>query len=156
MKILAFVGSQIIQHARIVKQMEQSIEPDYRVKRLRLNAPGSVPGSRLNVIRRECGAGLSPDTVLCVMGVANVDEYKFLKKHKALFCLLPGALPRLLTLHDIEIDDDFIFVTDDPEALETAAKRRVYCDPEAAFSRCLVAELARQRKPEEVVYRATR
>lgn len=156
MKVLAFVGSHVLAQARIVRAMADRITPDYRVKRLRLDNPGFVGGRRLAAIRRELANGVAGDTVLTVMGVNNVEEFQLLRRHNAMFCILPGALPRLLTSHDIEIGDRFVFVTENPDELETPAKRRLYCDPEAAFSRCLVDELRRKRIPAEAPLNAAR
>lgn len=151
MKILAFIGANSTEQARIVRQMAQQIAPSYQVKRLRLDRFSSIARRRTADLRRHCATAIPSDAVLTVMGVTSVEEFNVLTRNKALFCVLPGQLPRLLTAHDIKIDDRFIFVTGSPQTLETPEKRRMFCDPESAFSRVLVDEIRRKGAPAEVI-----
>lgn len=154
MKILAFIGTRVPEQKNIISEMAKGIAPEYRVLMIRLDNVDFADGKRMNILRRRCADGIPPDTVLVVCGVSSVEEFDFLQRNHALFCLLPGSLPRLMLRHDIPIDESFLFVTSNPDKLESAAKRRLFCDPVSAFSRVLVAELERRRARKEVIFNA--
>lgn len=151
MKVLAFLGCHIAEQAKLIAKMSQQITPDYRVKSFRINAPGLVGAGRIVALRHWLAAGVPPDTVLCVLGVSNIHEFKILHRRGAMFGILPGSLPSLLTQNEIKIDERFIFVAGNPDQLETEAKRSQFNDPASAFSLVLVNELNRSRSPREAI-----
>jgi len=149
MKVLALLGCHVAEQAKLIAKMSQQIAPDYRVKCFRINA--LVGAGRLVALRHWLAAGVPPDTVLCVLGVSNIHEFNILHRRGAMFGILPGSLPSLLTRNEIKINDRFIFIAGNPDQLETAAKRRQFHDPASAFSCVLLNENKRSRKPAEAI-----
>lgn len=80
------------------------------------------------------------DTVTVVTGVSSVQEYNYLAQYRAVFCLLPGILPRILGSGEVPITDDFLYVALAPNKMATLEKRRVYISPVEAFSECYQRE----------------
>lgn len=76
------------------------------------------------------------DTVTVITGVDSVTEYNYLVRYRAVFCLLPGVLPRIFGSGEIPITDDFLYVSLAPAKMATLEKRRVYMSPLEAFSEC--------------------
>ena len=76
------------------------------------------------------------DTVTVVTGVDSVTEYNYLTQYRAVFCLLPGILPRIFGSGEIPITDEFLYVSLAPSKMATLEKRRVYMSPLEAFSEC--------------------
>lgn len=76
------------------------------------------------------------DTVTIVTGIDSVFEYNYLARYRAVFCLLPGILPRMLGSGEIPITNDFLYVALAPAKMATLEKRRVYMSPLEAFSEC--------------------
>lgn len=76
------------------------------------------------------------DTVTVITGVDSVTEYNYLARYHAVFCLLPGILPRIFGSGEIPITNDFLYVSLAPSKMTTLDKRRVYMSPLEAFSEC--------------------
>lgn len=144
MMIMAFLGSAQAEQRAFVEQLAQGISPAYRVKMV--NFAGLPVGKRVNTIRRCLNDGVPPHAILIFTGITTEEEMAALRKRRALFVIMPGTLPRVLLNGRVEIDRSFIYAHLNPEQLDTEAKRRLYMDPEAAFSCCLLAEQKRNRE----------
>lgn len=141
MMILAFMGSDLPSQNSLILQMERAIKPDYRLHKV--SFPSRKEGASLNTIRTATSNAVEPDLLTVFTGIVREEEIALLRGRGAFFCVLPGALPRVLLSGRVGIDDQFIFVTSSPGKCGTEAKRKMYCTPEEAFSRCLVAEMKR-------------
>ena len=80
------------------------------------------------------------DTVTVITGVSTVQEYNYLSQYRAVFCLLPGILPRMLGSGEVPITNDFLYVALAPQKMATLQQRRVYISPIEAFSECYQRE----------------
>lgn len=86
------------------------------------------------------------DTVTIVTGVSTAHEYNYLAQYRAVFCLLPGILPRILGSGEVAITSDFLYVALAPNKMATLEKRRVYISPLEAFSECYHRERVNLQK----------
>ncbi|KAA5937577.1 hypothetical protein F3I27_21820 [Pantoea sp. Bo_2] len=141
MMILAFMGSDLPAQNSLIALMERAIKPDYRLHKITFSS--RKEGASLNTIRTATAAGAGPELLTVFTGIVREEEIALLRARGAFFCVLPGVLPRVLLSGRVGIDDQFIFVTSSPGKCGTEAKRKMYCTPEEAFSRCLVAEMRR-------------
>lgn len=139
MMILAFMGSDLPAQNKLIQELAKEIRPDYRVKKILL--PSTGHGLRVNLLKSAIAAAPAPDVVTVFPGITREDEIAVLSKRRAFFCVLPGVLPRVLSQGKVAIDERFIFVAHDPVRLEDERKRKMFCRPDEAFSRCLVAEI---------------
>lgn len=135
MMILVLLGSSRVQQQTIVDTLTYELS-GYSVRHIDNGSDicdASKKHRNLNdaLLGRKYG-----DTVTVVTGVDSVTEYNYLARYRAVFCLLPGILPRIFGSGEIPITDDFIYVSLAPSKMATLEKRRVYMSPLEAFSEC--------------------
>lgn len=135
MMILVLLGTSRVQQQTIVDTLVKEL-PSYSVR----HVDNSSDICDANKKHRNLNAALLGrnygDTVTVITGVDSVTEYNYLVRYRAVFCLLPGVLPRIFGSGEIPITDDFLYVSLAPAKMATLEKRRVYMSPLEAFSEC--------------------
>lgn len=135
MMILVLLGSSRLQQQTIVDTLVKELS-GYSVRHIDngsdiCNADKKYRNLNAALLGRNYG-----DTVTVVTGVDSVTEYNYLVRYRAVFCLLPGILPRIFSSGEIPITNDFLYVSLAPAKMATLEKRRVYMSPLEAFSEC--------------------
>lgn len=135
MMILVLLGTSRVQQQTIVETLARELS-GYSVRHVDNGSDicdASKKHRNLNaaLLGRNYG-----DTVTVITGVDSVTEYNYLVRYRAVFCLLPGVLPRIFGSGEILITDDFLYVSLAPAKMATLEKRRVYMSPLEAFSEC--------------------
>lgn len=145
MMILAFFGDDAAIQEKVVAQLERTVKgfniDHINNDRRRLSTEQKIGRVQRLVAGRNCRS-----TVTVVTGITEIMEYQMLMHCGAVFCILPGVLPSILSRGYIPIDETFLYVTHSAAALNTEAKRRVYMTPEEAFSECYRREMRLFRK----------
>ena len=135
MMILVLLGTSRVQQQTIVETLVRELS-GYSVRHVDNGSDicdASKKHRNLNaaLLGRNYG-----DTVTVITGVDSVTEYNYLVRYRAVFCLLPGVLPRIFGSGEIPITDDFLYVSLAPAKMATLEERRVYMSPLEAFSEC--------------------
>jgi len=135
MMILVLLGTSRVQQQTIVETLARELH-GYSVRDVD-NGSDICDASKKHRNLNAALLGRSyGDTVTVITGVDSVTEYNYLVRYRAVFCLLPGVLPRIFGSGEIPITDDFLYVSLAPTKMATLEKRRVYMSPLEAFSEC--------------------
>lgn len=145
MMILAFFGDNREAQGKIVDHLEASIK-GFTIDHIDNDRGRLSTEQKLGRIQRLVASRNRRDTLVVVTGVTEVMEYQMLMQRRAVFCVLPGTLPVILSRGFVPIDKTFLYVTHSLSVLDTDAKRRVYILPDEAFSECYRREMGASRK----------
>lgn len=135
MMILVLLGSSWVQQQAIVDTLAKELK-GHSVRHIDNRADicdANKKHRNLNSVLLGRNYG---DTVTVVTGISTAAEYNYLAQYRAVFCLLPGILPRMLGSGEIAITSDFLYVSLAPQKMATLEKQRVYISPLEAFSEC--------------------
>lgn len=145
MMILAFFGDDAAVQEKIVAQLESTVK-GFNIDHINNDRRLLSTDQKIGRVQRLVASRNRRDTLTVVTGITDVMEYQMLTQCGAVFCVLPGVLPSLLSRGHIPIDSSFLYVTHTPAALNTEAKRRVFMTPEEAFSECYRREMRLSKK----------
>lgn len=145
MMILAFFGDNAEQHEKVVEQLELKVK-GFNIEHVDNNRSYLSVEQKVSRIQRLVTSRNRRDTVTVVTGITEIMEYRLLVPVGAVFCIMPGVLPPVLSRGLIPIDDSFLYVTLKASELDTEAKRRIYMAPDEAFSECYRRDLGLSRK----------
>ncbi len=136
MMILVLLGTSRVQQQAVVDALVKDLTGGYSVRHIDNGSDiCDADKKHRNLNSVLLGRNYSY-TVTIVTGVDTVSEYNYLAQYRAVFCLLPGILPRMLGSGEIPITNDFLYVALAPNKMATLEKRRVYMSPLEAFSEC--------------------
>ncbi|OUE50293.1 hypothetical protein [Citrobacter amalonaticus] len=145
MMILGFFGDDAVAQEKVVAQLERAVK-DFNIDHINNDRRLLSAEQKIGRVQRLVASRNRRDTVTVVTGITEVMEYQMLMHSGAVFCVLPGVLPSILSRGYIPIDETFLYVTHSAAALNTEAKRRVYMTPEEAFSECYRREMRLSKK----------
>lgn len=140
MMILAFFGDNTAAQDAVVAELVDTVT-SHNIDHVDNDRRRLSTEQKIGRIQRLVSSRNRRDTVTVVTGITEVMEYQMLMHRKAVFCVLPGILPSILSRGFIPIGNDFLYVSLCPARLNTEAKRRIFMTPEEAFSECYRREL---------------
>lgn len=140
MMILAFFGDDSKAQNAIVTQLEAVVK-SHIIDHLDNDRAFLSSEQKIGRVQRLVSSRNRRDTVTVVTGITEKMEYQMLQQRGAVFCVLPGVLPAILSRGYVPIDNTFLYVSTNPARLDSAAKRRLFMTPEEAFSECYRRDL---------------
>lgn len=146
MMILVLLGGSKAAQLRLVDELEEEISRDFRISHIDNDQALNDQDRKYANLTRLTTNRVGRDTVTVVTGVNTLPEFEILSRHRAAFCIIPGALPRPLARGEVEITSDFLYVSSKSIVLPDAAKRRVYGTIVHAFSECYAREMHFERR----------
>ncbi|EBV4003326.1 hypothetical protein F9N47_23155 [Salmonella enterica] len=155
MMILAFFGDNRALQEKVVTYLEDNIN-GFTIDHVDNDSSYLSVDQKIGRIQRLVAARNRRDTVTVVTGITEVMEYQMLMHRSAVFCVLPGSLPPILSRGFVPIDEKFLYVTHSRSVLDTEAKRRVYIMPDEAFSECYRREMGLNRKQRVKIFKGGR
>ena len=143
MMILVLLGGQHAVQLQLVDELRDELKSDFQIIHIDNDPATNTADSKRANLSRLAAIRQTRDTVTIITGVNTLAEYDLLARRRAVFCIIPGELPRLLARGEVPITRDFLYVADRRASLDTDAKRRVYGTMAQAFSECFARELRR-------------
>lgn len=146
MMILVLLGGTRTAQARLVEELEEEVSSDFHVSHIDNNPELHNQDQKYANLTRLTTSRIGRDTVTIVTGVNSKPEFEILSRHRAVFCVIPGVLPRILSRGEIAITPEFLYVASKSIVLTTEEKRRVYGSILHAFSECYSREMQLNRR----------
>lgn len=133
--IMAFLGGKHTAQLEVLSELKAGLRGAYKIVHIN-NDPKEYSTERKCAHLAWLKTTTACDAVTVVSGVSTRAEYELLDAQRAIFCLLPGALPGVLLREGVPVTEEFQYVAGRFTRLNTDLKRRLYGTVLQAFSEC--------------------